>query len=96
MELEDCPRMDRASRRVSVRGGPVELTRRELTLFEILASRPGRIFAKEELVDQLFGLDDNPSANAVEQYVARLRKKLAGSTATIRTLRGLGYQMMAR
>ena len=88
--------IDRGSRAVTVGGVPVELTRRELTLLEILAARPGRIFGKDELVDQLFGLDDDPSPNAVEQYIARLRKKLAGSKAEIRTLRGLGYQIVCR
>ena len=81
---------------VTIGGAPVDLTRRELTLLEIMAARPGRIFGKDELVDQLFGFDDDPSPNAIEQYVARLRKKLAGSGAEIRTLRGLGYQIVCR
>ena len=68
--------------------------RREVTLLEILLSRPGRIFGKDELIDRLFTIDDNPSANAVEQYVGRLRKKLVGAGFEIRTLRGLGYQVV--
>jgi two-component system response regulator TctD len=88
--------IDRGSRAVAINGTPIDLTRRELTLLEILAARPGRIFGKDELVDQLFGFDDEPSSNAVEQYVARLRKKLAGSGAEIRTLRGLGYQIVCQ
>jgi two-component system response regulator TctD len=88
--------IDRGSRAVTIDGAPIDLTRRELTLLEILAARPGRIFGKDELVDQLFGFGDEPSPNAIEQYVARLRKKLAGSGAEIRTLRGLGYQIVCR
>ncbi|SNB74269.1 two-component system, OmpR family, response regulator TctD [Arboricoccus pini] len=89
--------LDRHMRLVRVGGEPVELTRRELTLLEILMAQPGRIFPKEELVDQLFGLDEIASDNAVEQYVARLRKKLVGaSDVQIRTLRGLGYQLLCR
>jgi two-component system response regulator TctD len=46
---------------------------------------------------QLFSFDDEPpTENAVEQVVARVRRKLAtsGSKAEIRTLRGLGYQIV--
>jgi len=90
--------MDRHARTVRVAGEPVALTRRELTLLEILMAQPGRIFPKEDLVGQLFGLDDAAAPdNAVEQYVARLRRKLgAAERAEIRTLRGLGYQMVGR
>lgn len=88
--------IDRAGRIASVAGRVLDLTRRELTLLEILAARPGRVFPKDELIDQLFGFDDEASANAVEQYVARLRRKLVGADVEIRTLRGLGYQMVPR
>ena len=86
--------LDRKSRTVWVDDQPVELTRREVVLLEIIMSRPGRIFSKDELIDKLLALDDNPNANLVEQYVARLRKKLAHAQFEIRTLRGLGYQVV--
>jgi two-component system response regulator TctD len=88
--------IDRAGRQMEVAGLPVELTRRELALIEILASRAGRIVDKEQIVERLFGLDGAAGANAVEQYVARLRRKISGSQAEIRTLRGLGYQLVVR
>jgi two-component system response regulator TctD len=87
--------LDLAGRNASLHGRPLELTRRELTMLEILAARPGRIFGKDELMDQLFGFKDEPSENAIEQYIARLRRKIAGASAEIRTLRGLGYQLVA-
>ncbi|QTL02034.1 response regulator transcription factor [Aquabacter sp. L1I39] len=87
--------IDRAGRTAAVAGQPLDLTRRELTVLEILASKPGRYVAKEELVEQLFGFDQDPSPNAVEQFVARLRRKLAGTPVEIRTERGLGYQLLA-
>ncbi|MFJ3054648.1 response regulator transcription factor [Herbaspirillum sp. NPDC087042] len=87
-------RIDRKSRTATLDGAPIELTRREVTLLEIIAARPGRIFNKDELMDRLFTVDDTPNANTVEQYVARLRKKLAGAAFEIRTLRGLGYQLV--
>ncbi|AKJ69452.1 chemotaxis protein CheY [Pandoraea thiooxydans] len=75
-------------------GNPLDLTRREVMLLEILITRPGRIFSKDALIDRLFSIDDNPNANTVEQHVARLRKKLSGAHFSIRTLRGLGYQVV--
>ncbi|AJE97495.1 MULTISPECIES: response regulator transcription factor [Pandoraea] len=86
--------LDRKSRGVEIDGQPIELTRREVTLLEILAARPGRIFGKDELMDRLYGDEPAPNANAIEQYVARLRKKLAAAQFQIRTLRGLGYQLV--
>ncbi len=87
--------IDRSARSVRVGYREVHLKRRELTLLEILASRPGRVFGKDELLDQLFGFDEAPSVNAVELYVARLRKKLEGARAQIVTVRGFGYQMLS-
>lgn len=86
--------VDRAGRVAELGGRPLELTRRELTLLEILAARPGRVFGKDELMDQLFGFGDEASENAIEQYIARLRRKIVGAGVEIRTLRGLGYQMV--
>lgn len=87
--------IDRAGRVATVGDRPLNLTRRELTVLEILAARPERIVPKEELVEQLFNFDQEASLNAVEQFVARLRRKLADAPIEIRTLRGLGYQLAA-
>jgi two-component system response regulator TctD len=72
----------------------VHLKRRELTLLEILSSRPGRVFGKDELLDRMFGHDEAPGPNAVELYIGRLRRKIAGAQAQIVTVRGFGYQMV--
>ncbi len=58
----------------------------------------GRIFAKGELLERVFAFEEESSENAVEQIVARLRRKLtaAGAQAEIRTLRGLGYQVVCQ
>jgi two-component system, OmpR family, response regulator TctD len=87
--------LDRTSRSVKVGKREVQLKRREMTLLEILASRPGKVFSKEELLDQLFGFDEAAGANAIELYVGRLRKKLEGAKARIVTLRGMGYQLVS-
>lgn len=87
--------LDLSNRSVTVGRREVQLKRREMALLEILASRPGKVFSKEELLDRLFGFDEEVGENAVELYVGRLRKKLEGATARIVTQRGIGYQLVA-
>ncbi|MEX5576825.1 response regulator transcription factor [Pseudophaeobacter sp. A-200-2] len=76
-----------------VAGTPVPLRNKELRLLEIFLSAPDRIYSKAKLVDRLFSYDEEVSENAIEVYVGRLRKRLAGSGAAIVTVRGLGYRM---
>ena len=87
--------LDRTNRSVMVGKREVQLKRREMTLLEIFAARPGKVFSKEELLDQLFGFDEAAGPNAIELYVGRLRKKLEGAKARILTLRGVGYQLVS-
>ncbi|MDN7621308.1 response regulator transcription factor [Burkholderia cenocepacia] len=87
--------IDRSSRLAELDGQPLSLSRQEFALLEILASRPQRIFSKEELLNQLFSFRNEPTANAVEQYVTRVRRKLQGGSVEIRTARGMGYQIAA-
>jgi two-component system response regulator TctD len=91
--------VDRRSRSLLVNGTTIELTRREFALVETFARHPGRVFSKDEIIEQLFGLEDEPpTENAVEQIVARIRRKLliSESDAEIRTLRRLGYKLVKR
>lgn len=86
--------LDPKCRAVTLAGHPVELTRREIALLEVLMAQPERVFSKSDLLDQLYGFESEAGPNAIELYIGRLRKKLAGSNAQIRTLRGLGYQIV--
>ncbi|WP_273207526.1 response regulator transcription factor [Marinobacter subterrani] len=65
------------------------LTGTEFRLLRCLMSRPGHVFSKDQLMEQLYNLNDNPSENVIEAYIRRLRK-LVGSE-TISTRRGQGY-----
>lgn len=85
--------LDRAGRIAAIHGEPISLTRRELSLLEVLLANQGKIVSKTHIMDQIFDYSAEPSENAVEVIVTRLRPKLAGSGAEIRTHRGLGYQI---
>jgi two-component system response regulator TctD len=82
---------DAGTRQVLVAQAPVELSRREFRLLEILLGQIGKPVRKERLIDQLFGPDDDVAPNAIELYVSRLRKKLGDASLDIATLRGEGY-----
>ena len=86
---------DRSARLVRLDGRQIDLTRREMALLEVLMGQQGRVFSKTDLLDQLYGFEGDAGPNAIELYVGRLRKKLAGANAEIRTLRGVGYQIVA-
>jgi len=75
---------------------PVDLTRREAMLLGLLLRHQGQVLGKQRLYDGLFAFDDiDVGLNAIELYIARLRKKLNGSGVAIETQRGLGYRIHA-
>ncbi len=98
-------RLDRRARRLQVLVGGVggtggalqalDLPAREFEVLLELMSPPGHVVSKRSLSDKLSGFDDALAANALEAFISRLRRKLQGSGATIRTLRGLGYVVEA-
>lgn len=87
---------DLGARRFTLAEQAMNLTSREQAVLEALIARPGRVMSKEQLAAQVFGLDQDASADAIEIYVHRLRKKLEGSSVRIVTFRGLGYLLEAQ
>lgn len=69
----------------------LDLSAREVSILETLMLRIGKVVSKEMLGEQLSASHEELSGNAIEVYVHRLRKKLEGSSVSIRTVRGLGY-----
>jgi len=86
---------DRIGRRVTGPDGPLDLSRRELALFEALVDQTGRVVAKDALSARIYGTGADVDDNAVELLISRLRRKIDGAGVEIRTLRGLGYLFRA-
>lgn len=84
-------RFDTVGRRVTVGDQQIELSARELAVLEVLLQRGGSIVSKEQLIEHMYGWDEEVSHNAMEVNVHRLRKKLEPAGVNIRTIRGLGY-----
>ena len=86
---------DRA--RMEVRRGAalLEFTARELALLELLMSAPGRVFSRERILSNVWGVDADPLTNIVDVYIRRLRVKLdqPGAPSWITTVRSMGYRL---
>jgi DNA-binding response OmpR family regulator len=82
--------VDPERRRVTADGTAVSLTSTEFDLLAKLASSPGRVFTREELLASVWGQADYASGRTVDVHVAQVRAKL-GEHSPIRTSRGVGY-----
>ena len=76
---------------VEVNGQALEFSARELGVLEILMQRPGRVVSKEQLMEHMYGWDNDVSPNAIEVYIHRIRKRFEPHGVNIRAVRGLGY-----
>jgi two-component system response regulator MprA len=75
----------------------LELTRTEFLLLELFLENPRRVLPRDVLLDRVWGLSSGTSSNALEVYVGYLRRKLEadGEPRMLRTVRGVGYQLLA-
>ncbi|GAB3521447.1 winged helix-turn-helix domain-containing protein [Photobacterium alginatilyticum] len=83
--------IDLDSREVRKGSDVIVLTRTEFELLVFLAKNSGRVFTRDELLDQVWGYNHYPTTRTVDTHILQLRQKLAG--IEIETLRGVGYRM---
>ena len=85
--------LDRATRKVTRGGDPVELTPKEYTVLEYLMRHPGRVMSRTLITEYAWGYHFDPGTNIVDVVINHLRKKVdAGrSPKLISTVRGVGY-----
>lgn len=90
--------IDPGAHRVSLAGREVGLTPTEFRLLLVLASNPGRVLSRQELLEQLWGTPALGELRTVDVHVLHLREKLgesADSPGFIQTVRGVGYRFRA-
>ena len=81
---------DTSSRTLTQEGERIELSNRELGVFEYLLAHANQVLSKNSIADHVGSFDDDFSATAIETYISRIRKKL-GDNVDLKTVRGLGY-----
>lgn len=84
--------VDQDAAQVTVAGVPVSLTRREFELVAFLASHPGRVFSRNELLDHVWGEAFLGTERTVDQHVAQIRQRLG--EGRVETVRGRGYRFV--
>jgi DNA-binding response OmpR family regulator len=84
--------LDPDAREVRVEGEPVELTKLEFDLLDVLAGNPRLVFSRTQLLEQVWGPGWFGDDHLVDVHVGYLRRKL-GNPELIRTVRGVGYRI---
>ncbi len=86
--------IDPASREVRLGSRTLDLRTQEFDLLFTLASQPGRVFTREQLLQLAWGFDFYGQTRTVDVHIAHLRKKLEGGAVKIETVTGVGYKLV--
>jgi DNA-binding response OmpR family regulator len=89
--------LDIARYTAAIDGSPLRLTVSEFRLVQLLASEPGRVFSRDELVKHLWQSDFVGDRRAVDVHISNLRRKLEDDPRNPRrllTVRGMGYKLV--
>jgi two-component system phosphate regulon response regulator PhoB len=84
--------IDPSRHQVMARGRDVQLTSTEFSTLRLLASQPGRVFTRTQIVDRIRGSDYVVSDRTVDVQIVALRRKLGNCGSYIETVRGVGYR----
>ncbi|TCI80473.1 response regulator transcription factor [Exiguobacterium sp. SH0S1] len=74
----------------------IHLPKREFELLYQLAAFPGRVFSRDELIENVWGLEFDGDDRTIDVHIKRLRSRLPDETVMIRTVRGIGYTLEVR
>ncbi|NBO66873.1 MAG: DNA-binding response regulator [Acidobacteria bacterium] len=85
-------RIDYGDFSVECQGQPIKLTRKEFALLSILSRNRGRVVPREQLLDQVWGLEYYGEARTLDVHISGLRKKLGACGSGIETVIGIGYR----
>jgi DNA-binding response OmpR family regulator len=90
-------RLDLAQRTLTVGGAPVELTRTEFKLLQLLMAHPGHTLARDELLEKVLGYAYEGMGRTLDTHIRNLRKKVEADPdqpAYIQTVYGVGYRFV--
>ncbi len=77
----------------AVDGVKVDLTATEFKILHLLASRQGRVFSRDQILDFLWGQEKAVIDRTIDVHIRNLREKLGGAASLIKNIRGVGYKL---
>ena len=83
------------TKEVTISGERIYLTRKEYTLLECMARKPGKIITRSEILEEAWGHDTDPFSNTIEAHIRNIRKKIGETKSRkyIQTGPGRGYKL---
>jgi len=84
--------LDPVTHDVKIHGAPTQLRPLEYKLLQLLVSDPGRVFSREELLEQVWEMRGDINTRTVDVHVRRLRVSLGPAADVIETVHGFGYR----
>ncbi|WP_328319691.1 response regulator transcription factor [Streptomyces sp. NBC_00388] len=87
--------VDPATRTGHRAGRPIEFSRTEFALLDLLLRHPGQVLTRELILERVWGQDFGPASNSLAVYIGYLRRKLeaAGEPRLVHTVHGVGYRL---
>jgi DNA-binding response OmpR family regulator len=85
--------IDQHRHEVQVSGQNVALTLTEFRILTALAAAHGRVLSRNQLIDQILGIDAIVTDRTIDVHLTALRRKLGPARKHIQTVRGLGYKL---
>ena len=85
--------LDETTRSATIDAKPLALTRSEFDLLKILASHPGRVYTRPQIITAIQSEDKDVTDRTVDTLMVGLRRKLGDWAAHVETIRGIGYRL---
>ncbi len=84
--------IDREAYKISLKGNEIILPRKEFELLSLLASKPGKVFKRDEILDTVWGNEVVVGGRTIDVHIRKLREKIGDNS--FKTVKGVGYKFV--
>ena len=85
--------IDREAYKIILKGEEIILPRKEFELLSLLASKPGKVFKREEILDKVWGNEVVVGGRTIDVHIRKLREKIGDKS--FKTVKGVGYKFVS-